>query len=40
MAADEKDSFAEKPHLYVLGAFAGAFAAAQVLKWVFGGGDE
>jgi hypothetical protein len=32
IAAEQEDSFAQKPHLYVLGAFAGAFVAAQVLK--------
>jgi len=40
MAADQEDPFAEKPHLYALGAFAGAFVFAQVLKRITGGGDD
>ena len=32
ISADQEDAFAEKPHLYVLGAFAGAFVVAQILK--------
>jgi hypothetical protein len=32
ITADQEDSFAEKPHLYALGAFAGAFVVAQILK--------
>jgi hypothetical protein len=39
IAADQEDSFAEKPHLYVIGAFAGAFVVAQILKRITGGGD-
>jgi hypothetical protein len=40
MAADEEDPFGEKPHLYALGAFAGAFVFAQILKRITGGGDD
>ena len=32
IVSDQEDPFAEKPHLYALGAFAGAFVLAQVLK--------
>ena len=32
ITADQEDAFAEKPHLYALGAFAGAFVVAQILK--------
>jgi hypothetical protein len=39
IAADQHDAFAEKPHLYALGAFAGAFVVAQVLKRITGGDD-
>jgi hypothetical protein len=39
ITADQEDPFAEKPHLYALGAFAGAFVVAQVLKRLTGG-DE
>jgi hypothetical protein len=39
MAADEEDPFAEKPHIYALGAFAGAFVFAQVLKRITRGDD-
>src|SRR5215213_2616896 len=40
IASDQEDSFAEKPHVYVLGAFVGAFVVAQVLKRITGGGDD
>ena len=40
MAADEHDPFEEKPHLYALGAFAGAFVFAQILKRITGGDDD
>jgi hypothetical protein len=39
IAADRHDPFAEKPHLYAAGAFAGAFVVAQVLKALFGRDD-
>jgi hypothetical protein len=39
MAADQEDPFGEKPHLYALGAFAGAFVVAQILKRITGGDD-
>jgi hypothetical protein len=39
IASDQQDSFAEKPHVYVLGAFAGAFVFAQILKRITGGDD-
>jgi hypothetical protein len=39
-AADQHDPFDEKPHLYALGAFAGAFVFAQILKRITGGGDD
>src|SRR3954451_13611256 len=39
IAADQHDPFDEKPHLYALGAFAGAFVFAQVLKRITGGDD-
>src|SRR3954470_6236146 len=34
------DPFNEKPHLYALGAFAGAFVFAQILKRITGGDDD
>ena len=40
IASDQQDPFAEKPHLYALGAFAGAFVVAQVLKRITGGDDD
>ncbi len=40
IAADQHDPYAEKPHLYALGAFAGAFVFAQVLKRITGGDDD
>jgi|SRR5919202_1558107 hypothetical protein len=36
--ASARDAFAEKPLLYVLGAFAAAFVFAQLLKRITGGG--
>jgi hypothetical protein len=39
MAADQHDPFDEKPHVYALGAFAGAFVFAQILKRITGGDD-
>ena len=39
IAADREDPFAEKPHVYALGAFAGAFVFAQILKRLTGGDD-
>ena len=32
ISADHEDAFAQKPHLYALGAFTGAFVLAQILK--------
>jgi hypothetical protein len=40
IAADEHDAYEDKPHLYALGAFAGAFVFAQVLKRITGGDDD
>jgi hypothetical protein len=40
IAADQEDPFAQKPHVYVFGAFFGAFAVAQILKRITGGGDD
>jgi hypothetical protein len=40
IASDQEDAFAEKPHLYALGAFAGAFVFAQILKRITGGDDD
>ena len=40
IASDQGDSFAEKPHVYVAGAFVGAFVFAQILKRITGGGDD
>ncbi len=40
IASDQEDAFAEKPHVYALGAFAGAFVVAQILKRITGGGDD
>ena len=37
IAADEPDPFAEKPQLYIAGAFVGAFVFAQILKRITGG---
>ena len=39
-AADEHDAFAENPHLFAIGAFAGAFVVAKVLKALTGGDDD
>jgi hypothetical protein len=39
IAAEQEDAFAEKPHVYALGAFAGAFVFAQILKRLTGGDD-
>jgi hypothetical protein len=39
IAADEEDPFAQKPHLYVAGAFVGAFVFAQILKHITTGDD-
>jgi hypothetical protein len=39
IAADQEDAFAQKPHVYVAGAFVGAFVLAQVLKRITTGGD-
>jgi hypothetical protein len=39
-AADQHDPFDDKPHLYALGAFAGAFVFAQILKRITGGDDD
>jgi hypothetical protein len=39
IASDQEDAFAEKPHVYALGAFAGAFVFAQILKRLTGGDD-
>ena len=39
IAADQEDAFAQKPHLFVLGAFTGAFVLAQILKRITGGDD-
>jgi hypothetical protein len=40
-ATDQHDDpFNEKPHVYAFGAFVGAFAFAQVLKRITGGGDD
>ena len=38
VAADQTDAFAERPELYVAGAFVGAFLLAKILKRL-GGGD-
>jgi hypothetical protein len=40
ISADQEDAFAEKPHLYALGAFAGAFVFAQILKKITTGDDD
>ena len=40
IASDEQDAFAEKPHVYAAGAFAGAFVFAKILKAVFGSDDD
>jgi hypothetical protein len=37
-AAESQDAFAEKPHLYVAGAFVGGLVFAQILKRL--GGDD
>jgi hypothetical protein len=38
-AAQDTDSFSEKPELFVGGAFVGAFVVAKLLKKLTGGGD-
>jgi hypothetical protein len=40
IAADQQDAFAEKPHLYAAGAFAGAFVFAKILNALFGSDDD
>jgi hypothetical protein len=40
IAGEQHDAFADKPHLYAAGAFAGAFVFAQVLKALFGRDDD
>ena len=40
IAADQDDPFEEKPHVYALGAFAGAFVFAKILKRLTGGDDD
>ena len=40
IASDHPDPFAEKPHVYAAGAFAGAFVFAKVLKALFGSDDD
>ena len=40
IASDQQDAFAEKPHLYAAGAFAGAFVFAKVLNALFGSDDD
>jgi hypothetical protein len=40
IASDQEDPFEEKPHLYALGAFAGAFVFAKILKSLTGGDDD
>jgi hypothetical protein len=40
IASDEPDAFAEKPHLYAAGAFAGAFVIAKILNALFGSDDD
>jgi hypothetical protein len=40
IASDQHDAFAEKPHIYAAGAFAGAFAVAKILKALFGSDDD
>jgi len=40
ISADQEDPFAEKPHLYAIGAFAGAFVFAQILKKITEGDDD
>jgi hypothetical protein len=37
-ADESQDAFAEKPHLYVAGAFVGGLVFAQILKRL--GGDD
>jgi hypothetical protein len=39
-ADQNQDAFAEKPHLYVAGAFLGGLVFAQVLKRLGGGDDD
>jgi hypothetical protein len=40
IASDEPDAYAEKPHVFAAGAFAGAFVFAKVLKALFGSDDD
>ena len=40
ISSDQQDPFAEKPHVYAAGAFAGAFVVAKVLKALFGSDDD
>jgi hypothetical protein len=39
-AEEQRDAFAEKPHLYVAGAFVGGLIFAQILKQLGGGDDD
>lgn len=40
IAADQHDPYAEKPHIYAAGAFAGAFVIAQIMKRITAGDDD
>ena len=40
IASDEHHPFAEKPHIYAAGAFAGAFVFAKILNALFGSDDD
>jgi hypothetical protein len=40
IAADQHDAYAEKPHLFAAGAFAGAFVFAKILNALFGSDDD
>jgi hypothetical protein len=39
-AEEQQDPFAERPHLYVAGAFVGGLVFAQILKRLGGGDDD
>ncbi len=40
IASDEPDAYAEKPHVFALGALAGGFVFAKILGALFGSDDD
>jgi hypothetical protein len=40
IASDQPDAYAEKPHLFAVGALAGGFVFAKILNALFGSDDD